>query len=293
MVQSFKFFLFINLLPIIAIAQPLTFVKDQTGGLIQQYHVLASNSKIKQGLYQEFASYNNTLLEEGNYKTNQKDSTWNYYDLKGNIQQQGSYTAGVRSGNWKTYAHNDSSAIIINEGNYVNGARRGEWVFRKNNGQLDYKYDYTQKKITDYGKNDELFTIIDTQDTITTAMDKPFIHIEGMDTLKQIIAKNFKMPWPLPNKNSGSVYRVIVSFNINEYGRLEDFKILKSTNNIYDSEVLRVVKLWEDGNWFPAFYKGHTVKTIQVIPLVFNLYYSPSVHNPGLDRFPKAMVKFE
>jgi len=74
MKRSFKFFLLLSLLPFIAYTQEIRFVKDQTSpDFVQQYHVLAANPKIRQGLYQSYFSASARLMEEGYYKNNQKD----------------------------------------------------------------------------------------------------------------------------------------------------------------------------------------------------------------------------
>jgi TonB family protein len=283
-INSFKFLLFLSILPSISFSQELIFVKGQTSqGFAEQYHVLAANPKIRQGLYQKFVGTSASLMEEGYYKNNQKDSIWKYFDLNGNLKEQGNYLQGVISGNWKSFAYDNNIPVAIREGNYIDGVREGEWIFRKKNGSIDYKYDYTQKKITEYGKNDDTFTIIDQKDTITTAMDNPCVHIGGTDTLTQILSKNIKVHPNYPTqKNINGIYRVIISFNINENGRLEDYAVLKGTNKVYNEEALRVIKMWDDGNWVPGYYKGHAVKVLQIIPVVFNINYPAINQHIGL-----------
>jgi len=97
---------------------------------------------------------------------------------------------GVRSGNWKIFVYHNNIPVTVMEGNYIKGIRQGEWIFRDKKEKIDYKYDYKKNKITEYGKNDQTFTIIDQKDTIITIMDKPPIHLGGTDTLMQILYKN-------------------------------------------------------------------------------------------------------
>jgi len=62
-----------------------------------------------------------------------------------------------------------------------------------------------------------------------------------------------------------------VCFNINDKGKLEDCTALSGSNKQLNEEAIRVVKLWDDGNWVPGYYKGHAVKVIEVVPVIFNI----------------------
>jgi TonB family protein len=284
MIRLIKYVLFLSLLPAVAFSQELQLVKDKPNALtIEQYHVLTANPKIRQGLYQKYAASKLVMLEQGYYKNNQKDSTWSKFDFKGRITEQGNYAEGVKTGLWKTTVYYNDTGVTVKEGNYLNGEMTGLWTFNNADGSLSYKYDFIQKAITEYGKNEEPSTIIDQDDTLTATLDKPAVHIGGTDTLLRLLSANLRVPTIYPvngrldlNSISGN-YKVLVSFDVNESGRLENYKILRSAKKPYDDEAVRVIKLWDDGNWVPGFYKGHAVKVIEVVPVVFNI----SVRNFG------------
>lgn len=270
--------------PLLCRAQELKLVKNQVNAYTtEQYNVLSANSKIRQGLYQKYNINTHALVEEGYFKNNQKDSVWTYFDAFGKMLSQGYFLSGIKNGYWKQFTESNNAEVILTEGAYVNGEKKGVWIFRNVDGNLNYKYDYSSKVITEYGKNEDTFSIIDQKDTIVTAMDKPTIHIGGMDTLMQILVKNLTVLSNPSVKNiPNGTYRIFVSFNINENGNLEDYKVLSGSNKQLNEEAIRLVKLWDDGNWVPGYYKGHTAKVLQVVPVVFNVavpHYSIS-HPP-------------
>lgn len=272
MIQQVKYIGFLVIFPLLCQAQELKLVKDQVNAYtIEQYHVLSANPKIRQGLYQKYNINAHALVEEGYFKNNQKDSVWIYFDAFGKMLSQGYFSAGKKNGYWKQFTDNNNAEVILSEGAYVKGEKKGVWIFRNVDGNLNYKYDYSSKVIAEYGKNEETFTIIDQKDTIISAMDKPAIHIGGMDTLMQILVKNLTANNPSVKNIPNGTYRVFVSFIINGQGKLEGYTALSGANKQLNEEAIRLVKLWDDGNWVPGYYKGHTAKVLQVVPVVFNI----------------------
>jgi hypothetical protein len=287
-INPVKYFICLVLFPWAGYAQELKLVKEQTSPYtIDQYYILASNPKIRQGAYQRYNKSTRALIVEGHYKNDQKDSLWTYFDVFGKILSQASFSNGITSGHWKQFAYNNGVGVIIIEGNYKNGQRSGEWTFRNPDGSIGYKYDYSQKQITEYGKNDETFTIIDQKDTIATTMEKPAIHIGGMDSLNKILVKNVALKNDPSIKESSGIHRVMVSFNINEKGTLENYTVVSGVNKQLNDEALRIIKLWDDGGWVPGYYKGHPVKVLQIVPVVFNLLQQPVIRG----AFPIAIQR--
>jgi TonB family protein len=248
---------------------------------IEQYHVLSAKPEVKFGLYQKYLASTQTLVEQGYFKDNKRDSLWTRYDSKGNVIELGSYKNGVKNGYWKKVIYNRDTAVVVKEGDYGNGKMVNLWTFRNADGSLNYKCDFTKKTIVEYGINEEPSTFIDNKDTISATLDKPAIHIGGMDTLLRLLSENIKIPLTYPAhdgvKGISGNFKVLLSFTVNENGGLEDYKVIRGSKKEYNDEALRVLKLCDDGNWVPATYKGHTVKVIEIIPISFDV----SIRNYG------------
>lgn len=272
MLKSFGYILLFFFFPALSYAQELKMLEDRTeSNILIQYHVLASNPKIRQGLYQKFISLSLKLVEEGNYKNDQKDSLWTYFNILGDTTERGHYLRGTKNDYWKTWLYPNGKPVVIREGNYKEGRRVGLWVFRNTNDSLDNKYDYDSGRIIEYGKSDKVYTLIDKSDTIAAVMGKPPVHIGGLDTLYDILARNIRTPIEIKRNMSAKFhYRVFISFCINENGRLENYAVARGNNKACNDEALRVIKLWDDGNWVPGYYNGRAVKVMQVIPIVFD-----------------------
>ena len=271
MLKFFRYLFLFLAFPFLAYSQELKLVKEHVeSNITVQYHVLATNPKIRQGLYQKFIGASNTLIEQGYYKNNLKDSLWTYYNILGNVRLQGSYLNGIKNGYWKIYVFPANKPVITEEGNYDLDKRVGVWIFRNWKDSLDNKYDYDTKKVIEYGKTDDVFTLIDKKDTIATLMDKPPVHIGGMDTLEKLLGMNLRMPIPMQLRGSVKInYKAFVSFVINENGRLEEFRVVRGNNEQYNAAAIKALKLWDDGSWIPGYYNGHTVKVVKIIPITF------------------------
>jgi len=67
-------------------------VLDRTFGMKETYYVLKSDTGVRQGAYTLNTVYGDRVLREGVYKNNQKDSIWNSYNYKGELQVKYDYT---------------------------------------------------------------------------------------------------------------------------------------------------------------------------------------------------------
>ncbi|MBS1531214.1 MAG: energy transducer TonB [Bacteroidetes bacterium] len=253
-------------------SQELQMVEEHpSDNVMIQYHVVAAQPKIRQGIYQKFLTVSLKLVEEGYYKNGLKDSLWTYFNILGDTTEKGYYSHGLKNGYWKNWLFSGGKPIIIREGNYGEGKRIGLWTFRNTDGSLDNKYDFDSGKVIEYGKTDKFITLIDKTDTITTIMDRPPIHIGGLDTLYDVLARNITIPMEIKRNMSKQFhYKAFVSFCINENGTLENYSIVRGNNRACNDEALRVIKLWDDGKWVAGYYNGHAVKVMQIIPIVFD-----------------------
>jgi protein TonB len=75
--------------------------------------------------------------------------------------------------------------------------------------------------------------------------------------------------YPLYEKENDIQGKAIVSFVIDEKGRVNDVKVVRGVSRGIDNESLRVIRLLP--NFTPGMQSGHTVKVRYVIPLDFHL----------------------
>ena len=220
--------------PLCSFSQELTLVKETPNKFfLEQYYVLAAKPEVKFGLYQKYLQRSLVLVEQGYYKNNNRDSVWTRYDSNGKVIESGSYANGIKNGHWKNLIYNHDTAVVVKEGNYINGDMDGEWTFRNADGRLNYKCNFTKKTIMEYGVNAEPSTFIDNKDTISAVLDKPAIHLGGMDTLLRLITQNIRTPFVYPGrgglKEITGNFKVLVSFTVGQNGKLEDYKIIRGS----------------------------------------------------------------
>ncbi len=204
----------------------------------EEYYVLKDARKVRHGSYKRWR--NNKLVEEGNYKLNQRDSTWIRYGMNLNV---------------------------ISIGNYAKDEKVGIWKYFLAGGELDQAYDYTNKEIVSFKADPPKTTyqVISGKDTTYETLSRPPMMIGGSFAYLEVIAKNLRIP--VNAFRTGESGRVYVRFVIDETGKASDFSVLKKGNKDLDAEAIRVVKLIE--GWQPAL-KGETpVKVIHTIPISF------------------------
>jgi antitoxin component YwqK of YwqJK toxin-antitoxin module len=92
-----------------------------------------------------------TIMAEGKYVLQQKDSTWVFYDTAGKLKTKENYTFGKLNG-ISTIYYSDGS--VSEKNTFVNGVRNGEWLQFYSNGNkrltsaikndISYEGEYTQ-----------------------------------------------------------------------------------------------------------------------------------------------------
>ena len=89
----------------------------------------------------------------------------------------------------------------------------------------------------------------------------------GMEALMQFMSKNMK--YPDEATKAGQEGRVIVSFVVEEDGRVTNAKVVKSVAPLLDAEALRVIGLMP--RWEPGRQNGEAVRVKYTIPVTFRL----------------------
>lgn len=223
--------------------QELKKVTDNTSpnpftNIKEEYYVLKDAKKVRHGSYKRWS--NNKLVEEGNYKLNQRDSTWISYGINMNVLAIGDYAKDEKVGIWKYFLAG---------------------------GELEQAYDYTNKTFVSYKADPPktAYQVISGRDTTYEQLSRPPMVIGGSRAYLEVIARNLRIP--ANAFRTGARGRVYVRFVIDETGKTSDFSVLKKGDKDLDAEAIRVVKLIE--GWQPALKGDTPVKVIHTIPISF------------------------
>ena len=135
------------------------------------------------------------------------------------------------------------------------GVFNAEWP--SNSYIKKYKYErvISEKEFTDYS---EFFS---------GKIDVSPMYPNGVNGLLDHIGKNFK--YPESARLNGIQGKVYVSFNITTEGNVEDIKVVKTPDEIFNNEAVRVVSTLE--RWIPAQLKGEYVEFTYTIPINLKL----------------------
>jgi TonB family protein len=216
---------------------------DKSGNERQEYYVLKSDKRIRQGAYTEYGVFTSFPYCEGFYKNNLKDSLWRYY----------------------SYNHK-----LCTAGYYKDGKRAGTWVSYDFKGDRDMEYDYTTKQLLFLKKRDykpEQF-ILSGQDTLKADLDRPALCMDN-GTIGRIVATNMRYPANAKEKNIQG--KVLIAFTIDTLGKVSNYRIKHGIGGGCEQEALRVVKLIDGIDWLPAMLGGKPVTVEYAMPLTFTL----------------------
>lgn len=104
---------------------------------------------------------------------------------------------------------------------------------------------------------------------INTPMDAAFVEVlpsfpGGTGALKKFLEKNLENPY---DRENGEIVNVKVRFVVGYDGKLKSFTVLQDGGEIYNKEVMRVLKKMPD--WIPGKAKGENVSVYYTIPVKF------------------------
>ena len=90
----------------------------------------------------------------------------------------------------------------------------------------------------------------------------------GYEALYQLLYENIRFPETFLNE-SGINKKLVINLSIDEWGEINDIKILQSPGKETDEEIRRALKLTK-GNWEPATISGHPVRSTINLPITFS-----------------------
>jgi TonB family protein len=222
-------------------------IKDPKAKIREQYYVLTSDKKIREGEYKKFDYYSAQLNQTGFYKNNQKDSIWRYY-LSGDKQN------------------------VSLEGNYQNDKRVGIWNSYITS-EVQVSYDYSAGKLLFYKPtltdSTRRYRVYNGKDTIMTQLSRPPVFLDGSALFAKSIIRAIN--YPLEARTNLQQGKPFVTFTINANGTLSDYHVeIPSASQSLNQEALRVVKSVE-GKWLPGLLDGKPVKMLYEVPVSFRL----------------------
>lgn len=218
------------------------------------------NLEVRKGPYAFYE--NGNVLDEGEYDKGYKVGEWNYYYANKQLAEKVVYSWGKLNGLFKSYWDNGQ---LKSEGIYVSEKRVGIWRTFYKNGSLAIKENFNEQGEVTAG-------IYFNQDK------KPLTHLSaielpsypgGQTVFEEYVKKAIKYPaYAARNKISGTV---LVSFLVNQEGKIEDIIPLsnRGANIELENEAIRVVKA--SGKWIPGKELGEPAILRRVVPIKFSL----------------------
>ena len=91
----------------------------------------------------------------------------------------------------------------------------------------------------------------------------------SIEALKEYISQNLNYPASSIQENKEGT--VVVSFEIDQNGKIDDIKILKQVSLDIDNEVLRVISNMPDWNWDSKIEFERRKNVYRVLPINFSL----------------------
>ena len=275
---------FIFFITIASYSQDTKFVLKKNKDFNEEYYVLTTGNKIKNGTYVKYTnSYGNiSLLETGSYLQGEKNGLWEtYYHIpytpfgknihNNSLKERTHFANGKKNGLWvsfylDTIANNastqkygskrraDSLNVSIEQnglrprlaGQFLNDKRVGEWLAFDFGGNICQRYNFTTSKLT-----------LDSslKDSLAYNQNRGPLYIGGTPCLIDFLVHEFSLKGiaEVIKKDSSTV---IIQFSIDPTGKISDPKIYDSNGPaLLEKEALRLVPLLEN-NWIPALQNG-------------------------------------
>lgn len=158
---------------------------------------------------------------------------------------------------------------IGEKGVYDMNKRVGTWEFYDFKGELDQKYNYTDKKMEFLKPSELIFHILtEINGTYEDRLpDEMPIFIGGESRLSYYM---LNMKYPVDARRQGVAGKVLISAIINKDGQMIDEKVVVGIGYGCDEEALKTIKNIPD-EWIPAKIKGENTNVRISIPVTFKL----------------------
>ena len=202
---------------------------------------------------------NGNLQMIGNYKTKKGDfreGYFKYFFENGKIKSEGDYVKDKQNGKWRNYLENGEFDC---EGEFLNGKKNGEWIWFSENGKICAKENYKKDKRIDYIFLEEKGNSVD----ILEAEHPATFEGGNENNFSKWILNNISYP----KEAKGSTGTVLIEFNVNTKGIIENIKIVEHINEFLDNKAIKTVK--SAPAWIPAKQHNKEINLLFKIPITF------------------------
>lgn len=211
----------------------------------------------------EFDFYTNgkVYLVKEYLNNNKYNNTTSNFLIKANYDSLG--TATVDGGNGYCKLYDDDFKAINEEGSVKNAKRDGQWKgYFKNRG-------------TTFTENYKDGSLIDgtavTKDGISTVYTKtrgtPPKFKGGLEAFGTYLSN--RIQYPEDERRRGIEGKVIISFVVEQDGKVSEVKVSKTVSPGIDDEAVRVIKY--SPRWVPGTLFGRPTRAIYSVPVSFTL----------------------
>lgn len=242
------------------------------------------NADTPHGHFSYFHS-NGNLLSHGQYINGKKTGLWLsfhtnqmmsdsvFYDESGRVigTRVGWHSNGYMSDS--TFIQPDGSGIrigwfdngIVSEAGYFGPGhkQKGKWKYFHSNGQLSSLELYDNGKLV----NKEYFDENGVKQNDTTNRDRNAMYPGGMKAWQKHLEKKMYFPPQYKITNSDQVV-VIVSWQVDEEGKVKDVEVTSSFHPQFDKIAVEVIK--SSPKWLPAISHNRKIKQYPSQPVTFS-----------------------
>lgn len=264
-----------------------TFLESDETEVKTHYHTMLSKKEDGSFVFRQFFPETMTLTKLVTYKSDQKTMhgyNASYSDL-GELRSEGHYINGLKHGIWDEFG----------KGVYMEGKKVGEWTITNKEGQLSAIYQYKDNKkegpfieydslgqIQNEGvyRADTIFTQSKQMDKATLEQIWPMMITPHCNKLQypakikcsesamlEYIYKTLR--YPRDARDYGVQGQVVVKFDIDVDGSIQDVNVLTGLCQSIKDEVIRVIKSFPA--WSPGYTNGKPVKVTYTLPVKFTL----------------------
>ncbi len=164
---------------------------------------------------------------------------------------------------------------VVAKGQFINNKKIGVWdFFDFRTGDLEQRFDFDRNKCLFLNlESSEQNHFIQNGEWILDKLDTIPVVIGGLSNLKlDLIDEAYKCTEKALYMNSSIADQfpkagfAIFSFVVTKSGEAKNFKILLSSGNTFEDELLKIIEDTRN-DWLPGIYKRETVDTEFLIPM--------------------------